>query len=260
MSRRALTARRPQTERACGAHVRRRRTGSATLVLVALALTGCQTTAEESAKLERSAKHVTLSSKGLSIAHASTQVKVLGATVVRGGEGAAVVVSVRNVSARALRAVPIAITVRDTRGRTLFQNSAPGLEAALTSISSLPAHGSMMWVDDQIPSAGEPASVSAIIGEAPTASGPEPRIEVAGSRLGEETSGEVAGTMRNRSRVTQQKLVVYVIARRAGRIVAAGRAVLPEVAGEVSVPFHAFLQGSPSGARLEASAPPTTFG
>jgi hypothetical protein len=41
---------------------------------------------------------------------------------------------------------------------------------------------------------------------------------------------------------------------------AAGRAVLPEVSAGASLPFQAFLQGNPSGARLEASAPATTFG
>ena len=64
----------------------------------------------------------------------------------------------------------------------------------------------------------------------------------------------------NRSKVAQQKLVVYVTARRAGRIVAAGRAILPEVAAGASVPFQAFLVGSAAGTQLQASAPATTFG
>ena len=234
-------------------------------VLVLLALSGCETTAEKSAKLERQAKreqaeHPTLAQKGLSIGRASTQVKLLGATVVRSSEGAAAAVRISNVSSRALRSVPIAITVKDAHGRTLFQNNAPGLEAALTLLSSLPAHGSVTWVDDQVPASGGPASVSAIAGVAPTASGPEPRIEIEGPRLGEASSGEASGTVHNRSRVTQQKLVVYVIARRAGTITAAGRAVLAEVAPGASVPFQAFLVGDLKGAKLEASAPATTFG
>jgi len=237
----------------------------AALVLAALALSGCETTAEESAKLEKQARreqaeHPALTQKGLSIAHASTQVKVLDTTVVRGSEGAAAAVTVSNTSAHTLRTVPIAITVKDTHGRTLFQNNAPGLEAALTSISSLPPHGSATWVDDQIPKSGQPASVSAIVGEARVVAGEVPRIEVEGVRPSEETSGEAAGTVRNRSNVTQQKLVIYVIARRAGTILAAGRAVLPEVAAGASVPFQAFLVGTPAGAKLEANAPATTFG
>ena len=45
----------------------------------------------------------------------------------------------------------------------------------------------------------------------------------------------------------QQNLIVYVLARRGGQVVAAGRAVLPEVGAGASLPFQAFLVGSPSG-------------
>ncbi|HEY2570113.1 MAG TPA: hypothetical protein VGI27_01505, partial [Solirubrobacteraceae bacterium] len=135
-----------------------------------------------------------------------------------------------------------------------------GLEAALTSLASLAAHGEATWIDDQVQASGIPTSVSATVGAAPSASGSAPRIEVQGVHASEEGGGTGAtGTVRNRSGVAQQKLVVYALARRAGRIVAAGRAVLPEVGAGALLPFQAFLQGDPSGARLEASAPATTF-
>ena len=240
------------------------RTGSAALVLgaltVALALSGCESTQEENAKLEKTAKHFALARTGLSIAHASTQVQVLSATVVRGTEGVAAAVTVRNSSSHTLSSVPIAITVKSAHGQTLYQNNAAGLEAGLTQISSLPAHGSVTWVDDQVPSSGAPASVSAVVGEAHVANGPQPRIEVAGTHLAEASTGETAGTVRNSSSVTQQHLVVYVLARRAGAVVAAGRAILAEVAPGASVPFQAFLVGAAAGAQLQASAPATTFG
>ncbi len=229
------------------------------LLTVAVALGGCETTAEESAQLEKSAKRVTLAHNGLSIAHRSTRVKVLSATVVRGSEGAAAVVSVRNVSPRTLQSAPIAITVKDRHGRTLYQNNAPGLEAALTSISSLPAHGEVTWVDDQIPASGEPASVSAIVGEATATSGPQPRVEVAGLHTGEE-AGTARGTVRNLSNAPQRKLVVFVVALHAGRVAAAGRAVLGAVEPGASAPFQVFLVGATSSATLAASAPATTFG
>jgi hypothetical protein len=230
------------------------------LLLIALALSGCESTQEESAKLEKTAKHFTLAHKGLTIAHASTQVQVLSAAVVHDAEGAAAAITVRNSSSRTLSSVPIAITVRGAHGQTLYQNNVPGLEAGLTQISSLAPHGSVTWVDDQVTASGAPASVTAIAGEAPVASGPEPQIEVQGTHLAEASTGETAGTVRNRSSVTQQHLVVYVTARRAGTIVAAGRAVLAEVAPGASVPFQAFLVGSATGAQLQASAPATTFG
>ena len=233
---------------------------------LAVALTGCETTAEQSAKLERAAKlqkaeHPTVAASGLSIKHASAQVKVVNATLVHNSEGAAAAVTLDNVSSNTLRSVPLAITVKDADGRTVFQNNAPGLEAALTSLASLPAHRLATWVDDQIPSTGEPASVSAVVGAAPVASGPQPQVAVQGLRPSEESgSAGATGTVQNRSKIAQRSLVVFVLARHAGKIVGAGRAVLPAVAPGSSAAFQVFLVGEAHGATLEASAPPTTFG
>lgn len=228
--------------------------------VLAISLSACETTAEKSARLERAAHHAHLAEKGLTIAKPSSEVRVLSATIVHGHEGAAAVIELQSSAAHALRAVPIAITVKDAHGAVLFQNNGAGLEPALTSLGSLAAHGRASWIDDQVLASGTPASVSATVGQAPSVSGAPPRIEVQGVHASEEggTQG-AAGTVRNASGVTQQNLVVYVLARRAGQIVAAGRAVLPEVGAGASLPFQAFLQGDPSGAKLEASAPATTF-
>ena len=237
------------------------RVAAAAGLLALLALSGCESTQEKSAQLEKSAHHTRLAERGLSIVKQSTDVSVLGAVLVHGAEGAAAVVTLRNDSAHALRDVPIAITVKDAHGNTVFQNNAPGLEAALTSLGSLPAHGLATWVDDQVPASCAPASVSAIAGVSPAVNGALPEIEVTGVRPSEESgSATAAGTVRNRSTVAQQSLVVYVVARRAGRVVAAGRAILPEVAPGAAVPFQAFLVGSSAGTKLEASAPASTPG
>jgi hypothetical protein len=229
------------------------------LALAALALSGCESTQEESARLEAKAKreraeHPLPVQKRLQITHASTRVKVLDATLVHDAEGAAAAVVLRNMSARTLRDVPIAITVTDANGRALYRNNAPGLEPALTAIASLPAHSSLTWVDDQIPAPGQPATIQAIAGEAPAAKGPPPRIE-ASAHLTEASAGEASGTVHNRSSIAQTHLVVYLTARRAGRIVAAGRAIVAQLAASSSAPFNAYLIGSPAGARLQASAP-----
>lgn len=238
------------------------RVAAAVALLALLALSGCETTTEESARLEKTAHHARLVEQGLSITRQSADVHVLGAVIVHGAKGNAAVVTLRNDSGHTLKSVPIAIAVKDAHGSTLFQNNAPGLEAALTTLASLPANGESTWVNDQVQtSSGVPASVSAIVGEAPAASGSAPRIGVEGVHPSEEgSSASAVGMAHNDSNVTQRNLVVYVIARRSGRIVAAGRAVLPEVAAGASVPFQAFLVGTPRGATLQASAPVTTFG
>src|SRR5581483_7276247 len=144
-----------------------------------------------------------------------------------------------------LRDAPIAITVRDAHGGVLFKNDAPGLEAALASVALLPAGGQTTWIDDQVQASGTPASVSALVGAGPRASGSIPRLRVSGVRaISDVASGAgAAGTVTNDSAVAQHDLVVYVLARRGGRLVAAGRAVLPEVPAHGSSPFELFFVG-----------------
>ncbi|MGC2375283.1 MAG: hypothetical protein WA484_15550 [Solirubrobacteraceae bacterium] len=233
----------------------------AVALLLALALSGCETTAEESARIGKRLKSVTATEAGLSITRVSTDVKVVSATVLHGAEGGAAVVVLRNDSSHALREVPIAIAIKDAGGKTLFQNDASGLEAALVSIPSLKPHGKLAWVDDQMPTSGEAASVSARVGQAHAVTGNLPEIDVERVHpIQDPANGAgAAGTVSNRSKIVQRNLVVFALARRAGRIVAAGRAVLPELAPGASLPFQVFFIGDPKGARLEASAPSTTL-
>jgi len=234
------------------------------LALLALALTGCQTSAEKSAELEKEAMlHASKTvSKGLLITQQSTRVKVLRAIVVSGTEGSAVVVTLHNTSAQALRDVPVAITVRDAGGTTVYSNSAPGLTRTLVSAPLIAAHGELSWIDDQVPAGGRAASVSAKVGEATSVTGAVPSISVEGSRLFEDPTNGVGaeGTIVNHSGVAQQELVVYALALRSGGVVAAGRGVLPLVPAGGSTPFQVFFIGSPQGAQLAVSAPPTTLG
>jgi len=236
----------------------------AALALLALALTGCETSAEKSAKLEHEAKAHASSQpvpRGLVIARASRAVKVVEETVVHGSEGSAALVTVRNTTAKGLREVPIEVTGRDAHGASVYTNTTSGLARNLTSISYIAPHGELTWVDDQLPAAGAPVSVLAQVGEA-TATGTAPQLSAEGTHLFEDPTNGVGaqGNVVNHSSVAQRELVVYVLARRAGAIVAAGRAVLPLAAAGGATQFQVFFVGSPKGAQLQASAPPTTFG
>ncbi|HEV3323004.1 MAG TPA: hypothetical protein VG147_12560 [Solirubrobacteraceae bacterium] len=235
------------------------------LLLCGLALGGCESSQEKSAQLEKQAKlakaaHPVQAAKGLSIAHASSAVRVVATQTVHSSEGTAVVVTLRNVSTHALRDVPIAVTVKGAGGSTLYQNNIAGLEAALTAVPLLPAGAQFEWIDDQVQAAEAPASASALVGEAQQAPATVPQIALTGVHANEEGgSSGVAGTVHNDSAVTQSELVVYGLARRGARIVAAGRAVLSKVAAHGSSPFQVLFIGSASGAHVEASALPSTF-
>jgi hypothetical protein len=188
-------------------------------------------------------------------------VKVVGAALVHGSEGAAAAVTLRNDSPRAQRRVPIALTLKDARGRVVFSNYSAGSESALIVVPSIPARGELTWVDDQLPLKTEASSVSALVGEGQPLSGGLPAVSVSGVHAAEEASGAgAAGTVENRSKTAQLHLVVFAVARRGTQIVAAGRAVLPEVAAGSSAQFRLFFVGNPQGAQLQASAPAVTFG
>ena len=236
------------------------------LALAALALAGCETTAEKSARLEREAKHHAIHASAVASAlqelasrPAGTHVRVTGSTLLHNSEGTAAVVSLRNTTARDLREVPILLTVADSSGHSLYTNNAPGLSRTLTGIALLPAHASLSWIDDQLQAAGAPAHVTVKVGEGTPAGGGSGHVSVTGT-LSEATAsgGTVEGTVTNGSSRPQRELVVYATAQRSGRAVAAGRAVLAEVAPGDSQHYQLFLIGNPSGASLHLEAPPTS--
>ncbi len=239
-------------------------------VLVALAgalgASSCETNAQRSARLEKERlAHPVAVQRGLSVTRKSPDVKVVESAVLHDENGVAVVVRLRDTGARALRDAPIAITVSSASGAKLYQNNVPGLDSTLVSVPLLEPGREAVWVDDQIPAtATAPAKASARVGEAPVTATPAaavPLLGVSGMHTFADPSNGVGveGMVTNRSKVPQQKLVVYVIGRRGGRIVAAGRAVLAEVPAGRGTAFQVFCIGSVRGARLEASAPPTAF-
>lgn len=230
-------------------------------IATVLALSGCESTQQESAKLQRAAKHDVLATQGVSVSKENPSVKVLQSTIVHSSSGTAVVVALRNTSTHTLVNAPIEVTVRDAHGEKLYQNNGPGLEPSLTTVSLLLPAQETIWVDDQVETTGVPASVSALVGEAAQASAATPRLSVVGAHLSTEAGAEAttSGTVVNRSRVAQQNLVVYAVGRKGSKIVAAGRAVLPEVSADASVPFQIYFVGDPSSAEIRVGAPASTF-
>jgi hypothetical protein len=229
------------------------------LALTALMLTACESNQERSAKLEKvadahkgeAARRRKLAQQALAITRTSTKLKVVSSAVVSGTEGAAAVVSLRNDSDTTLGDVPIQIDVRDSRGVSVYRNDIPGLSATLLSVALVPAHATLTWIDDQIQSAAKPASVSVRVGEGTPEAGVVPAMSITGAHLAE---AQAEGNLVNHSSVEQPELVIDAVARRAGRVVAAGRALLAQAPAGASTPFQIFFVGNPAGAKLEFSA------
>ena len=228
--------------------------------LALLGLLGCESTADLARKIAAKGI-VAFHQHGLSVAKVDKQIRVLGTAIVRDSSGTAVVIEVRSSSHKPVVNAPIAIDVADGSGKSVFANNSPGLAVSLTHIPLLLPGQVFDWINDQVLPNGTPARVTARIGAGSSAPESLPQVEVSGARpFDDPVSGyEVTGTVRNASGVSQANLVLYAVARRSGRVVAAGRAILSRLTAGKSAPFHAYLIGNPTGAQISVTAPPSVL-
>ena len=190
--------------------------------------------------------------------------RVLERALVTDANGTAAAVVLRNTGAQALADVPIAIAVRTAKRKVLWRNDAPGLEPGLTHAALLAPGQTVTWVNDQIqPAPGKPAAVKARIGGGdPVPSGAQGvHIDVSAAHLeGDPASGVTAvARATNASSLPQKDLVIAAVARRGGRIVAAGRAIVPQLKAHGHEQFQVFFIGDPRGAELSFDAQPSTL-
>jgi hypothetical protein len=232
--------------------------GVAGLAIAAVAgLSACQSTQSKSAELEAKSDTLLLSDKGLKVTRESADVKVVSSDIVTSPEGSAVVVDVHNDSPRNLTDVPISIDVLDAKGKSVYRNDIPGIEQALTAIPYVPAGGDAEWVNDQVLATGKPSSVKVKIGASSTTfDGRLPDIEMTQPELkGDPVSGvEATGDVVNKTGAEQGRMLFYVVARKGGEVVAAGRGAIEHFKGDAKpVRYTVFFIGDPTGAELELS-------
>jgi hypothetical protein len=239
-----------------------RRTIAALGAGLVLTATGCESSQDRSAQLQKQGAKLIANQHGLVLHGRNAAVRVLQAGVVTDANGTAAAVLLRNIKPTPLGQVPIAIDVLGPGHKTVFANSAPGLESSLVSIAALPAKGDVTWVDDQVIPVGKALSVDARVG-AGGEGAPRtlPQINVGQPKLqNDATSGlEAVGKVSNRSAVDQVRLFVYVSAWRGGRLTSAGRGAVQRLPAHGRATYHAFLIGNPQGAQLTATAPPTVL-
>jgi hypothetical protein len=228
----------------------------ALLATAMLALTGCESTQDKSARLEREGGGA-LREKGVVVTRENPDVKVVSTGAVQDENGTAVVVRLRNTGRRTLSQVPITVDVRGG-GKTLFRNDAPGLEPTLVRAPLLYPGREFAWVNDQVAASGKPGTVRAKVGDGPAVKD-VPRITITAPRLEQDPVSGIAATgyVANGSKVEQRKLVVFAVATKGKRVVAAGRGQVPRLQAGKRARYTVFFIGNPRGARIQVAAPPT---
>jgi hypothetical protein len=228
-------------------------------LLVCGALSACESTQDKSKK----AGNVEVEQeKGVVVKTQNRDIAIVSTKALQDPNGAATVVVVRNKSKQPLTQLPIAINVKGSKGASVFRNDQAGLEPSLAAISALGAGKTFAWVNDQVTPTGKVRSVSARVGKGTPVKGPIPRVTFSSVKLEQDpVSGvEATGFAVNRSKVEQKKLVVFAVARKGRRVVAAGRGQIKRLKSNGRARFAVFFIGNPKGARISLSAPATAVG
>ena len=227
------------------------------LVLAALTLAGCESSQAKSARLAKAAKGATKET-GVVVKQLNPDVTVVSTSLVRDQYGAAAVVELRAKGAQA--DLPLAMVVRDATGKAAYANDVPGLEHSLTHVALVAPGERAFWIDDQVRADGS-KRVEVKVGTS-TAAVPRslPKLVPGGLALEPDPSGAFTrGTLRNESAIEQRKVIVYAVAERGGKVVAAGRAGIERLKARGSAPFKVFWIGDPKGAKVHVFAPPTVL-
>jgi hypothetical protein len=236
---------------------------SAAGIGTAVAVSACQSSQAKNDALAKQGATILKKEKGLQVTQTSSTVKVLNTAVLTDANGSAVVVTLKNNSAQALESVPIAINVKDAKGKSVFKNDDPGLEPALVSVPQMLPGQTVDWVDDQILASGTPKSVDVKVGVTQQTLPPNPpQVEATPPKLKvDPVSGvQAEGTVKNDSSIQQVNLTLFGVARKGNQVVAAGRGGIKTIAPNGGTrPYHIYFIGDPKGAQVTVTAPPSTF-
>jgi len=226
---------------------------AAALAGVALVAGGCESTQDKSAKIAAELGPIK-QEKGLRIGEESKEVEAVETTLLTDQVGTAVAVELRNTGSADLIDVPIAIDVLDAKGKSLYRNDIPGIEPALAAMPYLAAGETAVWVHDQVLASGRPARVEVRVGASGAShSAALPELSVSDPKLeGDPYTGVSAGgDVINESGADLDRLLLYGVARRGGKIVAVGRGAIEPLKANGKKAFYSiYFIGDPRGAEL----------
>jgi hypothetical protein len=228
-------------------------------VLAGITLTACQSSQDKAREIQARAQAA--APKPLVISHPNKDVKVVNTALLHDQNGDAIVVELKNESNQMLVNVPILLDVRDAKGKSVYKNDTAGLDFALNHVAVIKPNETFFWVNDQIQGQGKSAKVTVGQPEAKPPSGPLPELAVSPPRAGHDFSGaKVSGTVTDKSKIDQDHLILFAVARSGGRIVAAGRGQIKALkVGARPANYTIYFIGNPVGADVTIQAPPTVL-
>jgi hypothetical protein len=230
---------------------------------VAVLLTGCVSTQTVASRARLVDARIIASQSQTEVTQANPSVSVEPPVLIRAPGADAIVVSVRNDSARPATDLPISVGVRTPSGRTAYLNRSTALGYFDSHIASIGSRATTTWVfvtGAHIP----PGRVFTTVGLAqlhPSLSRSLPSVAVSLRATQPERDDGVTLELSilNRSAIPQYYLPIYAVALRGDREVAAGRTTITHIGTHGTTTSTLELLGSPHYDSLHLIASPTIF-
>ncbi len=235
-----------------------RRAGIAVALVAAAAVAaGCESTFDKAARRER-AQAAAIAAPKLSIKATDAVTPKVVKILVGEDDTAAVVVELDSKDPKqGLLWAPIDVKLLDASGAVVAETNVEGADPAIVHVPFVPPGGRSFYVNDLLSPSATPVSATVTLGGTPVAipAGADV-VRATAHYLDDPDYGAMfEGTVTNTAKVRQEQLIVQVVARRGGAIVAAGTSIVKGLEPGASEPFQGLFIGDPRGARLTVSAP-----
>jgi hypothetical protein len=235
---------------------------AAVAVLAAVLVTGCESTQDKAARVQKANLiRAKIAAQPHIVAAVDHRIKVTGTTVLRGKDTDAVVVAVVNTSSKPIADLPIAVKVFNGLGNVVLTNTAPGTDHWLNHIPLLRPGQTFYWVNDQLDPLPSARKATVRIGPGVVVAHPYPDAQLIKTKFFEDPVSGAAftGKVKGTAPVLQERLVIFSVGKQGGQIVAAGRGVLEKLLPNGGKPagFTIFYVGAnPKSVSLSNQAPP----
>lgn len=225
------------------------------------------TTQDEAARLQLNSARIRASELETIVRAPGDAVRVTRLSVLRAAGATTFVVTVRNPHAASVADLPISVGVRLPHGRRLYLNDRSASEFSYFNahLPIIAAGGELTWVytaPRKLPANGRHPFV--LVGDRPSPAVRLPRTApVIRARVtaapGTGHPATLAVSVHNTTDIPQYQLQVYAVARRAGRLLAAGAVTVPHLGSNRTEAVSLPVEGRPTGARVDVVALPTIF-
>jgi hypothetical protein len=223
-------------------------------------LSGCVTTMQKNARTLLINQRALASESAIRVSAENPSVRVLGVSVVRAGNAAALAVQLANTSRRPLTDLPISVGVQTAAGRRVYLNASAGGAYYDSHVAAIAPRASTTWVytGRALPRAA--SHPFALVGQPRLpASTTARQLPPLGATVRALDGRSVHVTVINRSGIPQSALQVYAVELDGGRVVAAARGTVAELDGGARTSVSLQLVGRPAGAQVQVYVLPTIF-